>query len=167
MGITINIRGTEFDLQQDGDALNEIMDTLTPEEEEDAQRQIMNALGAETEEQMEEVITTMQANLEDEDFEELTEQPIMPPFGMNLQDYNTCEFTHGIKLGSEVAGEYTALVNAGLTGKQAFELIVDRRNRAHEMEIANKQLETQIRIKELEIDTQLKINGLKSLLTEE
>lgn len=168
MSIKITIRGTEFDLQQDADELNKVMDTLTPEEEEDAQRQIMKALGAETEEQMDGIIEEMQAQLEgEEEGETFDRQPIIPPFMMNLEDYNSYKFQNGITDASATAGEYTALINAGLTGKQALDLIVDRRNREHELALVSKQLETQIKIKELEIEAQLKVNGLKSLLNEE
>lgn len=45
MALTVTIRGKEYDLQDSN--LEEIMSTLTPEEEEDVERQIMAIMGAE------------------------------------------------------------------------------------------------------------------------
>ena len=53
MGIKVTIRGTEYDLETvNPTELEEVLDTLTEEEEEDVQKQIMDALGIDNEDDM-------------------------------------------------------------------------------------------------------------------
>ena len=53
MGIKVTIRGTEYDLETvNPTELEEVLDTLTEEEEDDLQKQIMDALGIDNEDDM-------------------------------------------------------------------------------------------------------------------
>lgn len=160
MALTVTIRGKEYDLQDSN--LEEIMSTLTPEEEEDVERQIMAIMGAETKEEAEAMIDNMEEQLQEQQ-----EQPMFKPITLDFDDYDLDLFVQGIDKVSGIAGEYTALINAGMSSKQAFDLISDACNREHELLALRIQMEHQLKMKEMELQAQVKINGLQALVTEE
>lgn len=104
-------------------------------------------------------------NEEDEDTTKTKcEQEILPPVKfVNMDDffsYDPSLVVKGIDSVSETVGQYLAFINAGMTSKQAFELITVEGHRKHELVIADKQLE----MKRLENDAQVRMASVKQLL---
>ena len=66
----------------------------------------------------------------------------------------------GIDEVSAQVGKYMAFVNAGLTNEQAYELITIEAKRAHELAMANKQLE----LEQIKADNQLRGASVKQIL---
>lgn len=109
--------------------------------------------------------------MEDEEFEEEIEeskpntQPIvLDPIKMvDMNDFYSFQpdlVVKGIDSVSEICGKYMALVNTGLTNKQAFEVATYELMKEHEMAMIDKQ----IKLKELELEAQVKMSGVKQLL---
>ena len=109
--------------------------------------------------------------MEDEEFEEDVEeskpntQPIvLDPIKMvDMNDFYSFQpdlVVKGIDSVSEICGKYMALVNTGLTNKQAFEVATYELMKEHEMTMIDKQ----IKLKELELEAQVKMSGVKQLL---
>ena len=178
MGIKISVRGKEYDLETtDPNELEEVIDSLTPEEEEDVQQQIMNALGVD-EDGMARLVAQLEDELEEDEKPkrqteaketdaQMAQQPVLPPIFLDLEDFDQDLLKEGIDRATIAVGEYTALVNAGMTSKQAYDFMMGHRQRAHEKEMVDKQLAHQLAIKKMEAETQLQINGLKHLLNEQ
>ena len=68
--------------------------------------------------------------------------------------------TQGIDEVSIQVGKYMAFVNAGLTNEQAYELITIEAKRAHELAMADKQLE----LEQIKADNQLRGASVKQIL---
>lgn len=109
--------------------------------------------------------------MEDEEFEEEIEeskpntQPIvLDPIKMvDMNDFYSFQpdlVVKGVDSVSEICGKYMALVNTGLTNKQAFEVATYELMKEHEMAMIDKQ----IKLKELELEAQVKMSGVKQLL---
>ena len=73
----------------------------------------------------------------------------------------------GINEASYLSGRYTAFVNAGMSSKQAYELIVMQLKHEHEELMFEKQAKVQLEIKEKDIKMALQLNGLKNILNED
>ena len=71
------------------------------------------------------------------------------------------ELQVGIKQASYIAGQFTALVNVGLSDKQAFDLIMTQLKHELDVDMFERQAEVQKEIESQKIKLQLQINGLK------
>lgn len=183
MGIKVTIRGTEYDLETvNPDELEEVLDTLTEEEEEDVQKQIMDALGIDNEDDMVKLVERIDAEVEarekakvkgenkpkEQEVPDLPhQQPVLPPIILELDDYDLELLQRGADRATILAGEYTALVNAGMSSSQAVGFLKMEREQKHEKEMVAKQFEHQLAMKRIEAEVQLQIQGLKQILNEQ
>lgn len=182
MGIKVTIRGEEYDLETvNPTELEEVLDTLTEEEEEDVQQQIMDALGIDNEEDMAKLVERIDAEVEarekakakegkpkEQELPELPQQqPVLPPIILDLEDYDLELLQRGTDRATILAGEYTALVNAGMSSAQAVAFLKMEREQKHEKEMVAKQFEHQLAMKRIEAEVQLQIQGLKQILNEQ
>lgn len=187
-GVVVVIRGQEVDLGElTYNEFSELMNSLTDDEIQEVLDQIVEAVG---EEGFMKFIMNLQALVEEELGEELAEderihvqerpqgskerepqkpqgkqQPvILEPvrfIDMNgLFGYDPELVTQGIDEVSIQVGKYMAFVNAGLTNEQAYELITIEAKRAHELAMANKQLE----LEQIKADNQLRGASVKQIL---
>lgn len=141
--------------------------------------QLLNAIVDKIgEEELTKVMTTMEelaeeeADKAEEDIhfpkeEESTQNTkpiVLDPIKMasmdNTYTLDPDEFAKGIVSVSEICGRYTALVNSGLTNSQAYEIATMDLVKQCEMEVLDKQIE----LKKLELDTQVRINGVQRIL---
>ena len=187
-GVVVVIRGEEVNLGElTYNEFSELMNSLEDDEIQEVLGQIVEAVG---EEGFMKFIMNLQALVEEELGEELTEderihvqerpqgskerepqkpqgkpQPvILEPvrfIDMNgLFGYDPELVTQGIDEVSIQVGKYMAFVNAGLTNEQAYELITIEAKRAHELAMANKQLE----LEQIKADNQLRGASVKQIL---
>ena len=171
-GIKVTVEGNEIDLtgmtylefmvmseELNDKELQPVLDAIVDKIGEDG---LANILA-----KFDELVETM----EDEDFEEEIEeskpntQPIvLDPIKMvDMNDFYSFQpdlVVKGIDSVSEICGKYMALVNTGLTNKQAFEVATYELMKEHEMAMIDKQ----IKLKELELEAQVKMSGVKQLL---
>lgn len=171
-GIKVAVKGNEIDLtgmtylefmvmseELNDKELQPVLDAIVDKIGEDG---LANILA-----KFDELVETM----EDEDFEEEIEeskpntQPIvLDPIKMvDMNDFYSFQpdlVVKGIDSVSEICGKYMALVNTGLTNKQAFEVATYELMKEHEMTMIDKQ----IKLKELELEAQVKMSGVKQLL---
>lgn len=170
-GIKVHINGEEYDLKEvDPNAMESMLDNLSDEE--------ISKLKAEIEEQLsEEEIAQLNAManeylIPEEEMITEGEGIALPPIILGVPDngevaINVESFLKGIDNASTIVGEFTALVNGGLTGSQAYNIVTMNLKHAQEIEMFDKQAELTKVIKEKELEVQLSVQGLKQLLTEE
>ncbi len=187
-GVVVVIRGEEVNLGElTYNEFSELMNNLEDDEIQEVLDQIVEAVG---EEGFMKFIMNLQALVEEELGEELAEdekievkerpqgskerepqkpqgkpQPvILEPvrfIDMNgLFGYDPELVTQGIDEVSIQVGKYMAFVNAGLTNEQAYELITIEAKRAHELAMADKQLE----LEQIKAETQLRGASIKQIL---
>ena len=183
-GVVVVIRGQEVDLGElTYNEFSELMNSLTDDEIQDVLDQIVEEVG---EEGFMKFIVNLQTLVEEELAEEEgasvreerqpqreerpkasqgKQQPaILEPVrfvDMNgLFGYDPELVTQGIDEVSIQVGKYMAFVNAGLTNEQAYELITIEAKRAHELAMADKQLE----LEQIKAETQLRGASVKQIL---
>ena len=183
-GVVVVIRGQEVDLGElTYNEFSELMNSLNDDEIQEVLDQIVEAVG---EEGFMKFIVNLQTLVEEELAEEegghVKEQqqpqkeersskpqgkaqaPVLDP--IKLVDMNgffalNPELVQdGIDEVSSQVGKYMAFVNAGLTNEQAYELITIEAKRAHELAMANKQLE----LEQIKADNQLRGASVKQIL---
>ena len=171
-GVKVTVKGNEIDLT--GMTYLEFM--VMSEELDDKELQpvldaIIDKIGEEGLANILAKFDDLVETMEDEDFEEEIEeskpntQPIvLDPIKMvDMNDFYSFQpdlVVKGIDSVSEICGKYMALVNTGLTNKQAFEVATYELMKEHEMAMIDKQ----IKLKELELEAQVKMSGVKQLL---
>lgn len=171
-GVKIHVRDEEIDLAEiEGEDLIEILDELSDEEIEEIASEIRHQL---SDEQLEELEQLINRDYEEDDLPMLKESSniALPPVILTTPAdgemcHNFSEFSRGIYETSMMAGAFTGLVNAGLTGDQAFAMLMTKLKHEQDMEMFNAQAEVQKEIKDKELAVQREIQGLKQLLTEE
>lgn len=183
-GVVVVIRGQEVDLGElTYNEFSELMNSLTDDEIQEVLDQIVEEVG---EEGFMKFIVNLQTLVEEELAEEeggsvkeerqpqREERPKTPQgkqqpailepvrfIDMNgLFGYDPELVTQGIDEVSIQVGKYMAFVNAGLTNEQAYELITIEAKRAHELAMANKQLE----LEQIKADNQLRGASVKQIL---
>lgn len=175
-GIKVHIKGVEYDLNEiHPDDLARMMDELTDEEAEAVAQEVQEQLGVEDLAKFveeldaeEELLRGESKPLQDNSKATINLDPIIlavPDDGMFTHD--PYELQAGIKQASYVAGQFTALVNAGLSDKQAFDLIMTQLKHELDVDMFERQAEVQKEIEGQKIKLQLQINGLKQILDED
>ena len=185
--VVVVIRGEEVNLGElTYNEFSEIMNALEDDEIQEVLDQIVEAVG---EEGFMKFIVNLQTLVEEELGEELDEdekievkerpqvskeerskpqgkpQPVIldPIKFVDMNGYfalNPELVAEGIDEVSVQVGKYMAFVNAGLTNEQAYELITIEAKRAHELAMANKQLE----LEQIKADNQLRGASVKQIL---
>lgn len=187
-GVVVVIRGQEVDLGElTYNEFSELMNSLNDDEIQEVLDQIVEAVG---EEGFMRFIVNLQTLVEEELGEELSEeerihpqerpqsskerepqkpqgkqQPVIldPIKFVDMNGYfalNPELVAEGIDEVSAQVGKYMAFVNAGLTNEQAYELITIEAKRAHELAMADKQLE----LEQIKAETQLRGASVKQIL---
>ena len=185
-GVVVVIRGQEVDLGElTYNEFSELMNSLTDDEIQEVLDQIVEEVG---EEGFMRFIVNLQTLVEEELAEEEgvsvsekeerqpqreerpkapqgKQQPVIldPIKFVDMNDYfalNPELVIEGINEVSAQVGKYMAFVNAGLTNEQAYELITIEAKRAHELAMANKQLE----LEQIKADNQLRGASVKQIL---
>ena len=174
-GIKIHIRGEEIDLNEiDPKELEAMLDELTDEEADAINDEIVAQIGQDT---MDAIVAEVEAEKglgkdegakpsakDDKDEDRL--DPIMLDVPVGLT-HDLEMLDKGINEASYLSGRYTAFVNAGMSSKQAYELIVMQLKQEHEEAMFEKQAKVQLEIKEKDIKMALQLNGLKNILNED
>ena len=185
--VVVVIRGEEVNLGElTYNEFSEIMNALEDDEIQEVLDQIVEAVG---EEGFMKFIVNLQTLVEEELGEELEEdekievkerpqaskeerskpqgkpQPVIldPIKFIDMNGFfalNAELVAEGIDEVSAQVGKYMAFVNAGLTNEQAYELITIEAKRAHELAMANKQLE----LEQIKADNQLRGASVKQIL---
>ena len=185
--VVVVIRGEEVNLGElSYNEFSELMNNLTDDEIQEVLDQIVEAVG---EEGFMKFIVNLQTLVEEELGEELEEderihvqerpqakerepqkpqgkqQPVIldPIKFVDMNGYfalNPELVAEGIDEVSAQVGKYMAFVNAGLTNEQAYELITIEAKRAHELAMADKQLE----LEQIKAETQLRGASVKQIL---
>ena len=175
-GIKIHIRGEEIDLNEiDPKELEAMLDELTDEEADAINDEIVAQIGQDT---MDAIVAEVEAEKglvkddgakqsakDDKDDDDRLE-PIMLDVPLGLT-HDLEMLDKGINEASYLSGRYTAYVNAGMSSKQAYELIVMQLKHEHEELMFEKQAKVQLEIKEKDIKMALQLNGLKNILNED
>ena len=184
-GVVVVIRGQEVDLGElTYNEFSELMNSLNDDEIQEVLDQIVEAVG---EEGFMKFIVNLQTLVEEELAEEeggnvkepqaqtqkeerprspqgKQQAPVLEPVrfvDMNgFFGFNPELVAEGIDEVSVQVGKYMAFVNAGLTNEQAYELITIEAKRAHELAMANKQLE----LEQIKADNQLRGASVKQIL---
>ena len=176
-GIKVHIKGVEYDLNEiDPDELAKMMDELTDEEAEAVAKEVQDQLGvddlaqlvAEVEEEERSLRGEAPQPKEDNSKASINLDPIIlavPDDGCVTHDL--VEFQEGIAQASYIAGQFTALINAGLSDKQAFDLIMTQLKHAQDVEMFEHQAVAQKELEAQKIKLQLQIQGLKHVLEED
>lgn len=175
-GIKVHIKGVEYDLNEiHPDDLARMMDELTDEEAEAVAQEVQEQLGVEDLAKFveeldaeEELLRGESKPLQDNSKATINLDPIIlavPDDGMFTHD--PYELQAGIKQASYVAGQFTALVNAGLSDKQAFDLIMTQLKHELDVDMFERQAEVQKELEGQKIKLQLQIQGLKHILEED
>lgn len=175
-GIKVHIKGVEYDLNEvNPDDLARMMDELTDEEAEAIAQEVQDQLGVEDLAKFveeldaeEELLKGESKPLQDNSKATINLDPIIlavPDDGMLTHD--PYELQVGIKQASYIAGQFTALVNVGLSDKQAFDLIMTQLKHELDVDMFERQAEVQKEIEGQKIKLQLQINGLKQILDED
>lgn len=175
-GIKVHIKGVEYDLNEvNPDDLARMMDELTDEEAEAVAQEVQDQLGVEDLAKFveeldaeEELLKSESKPLQDNSKATINLDPIIlavPDDGMLTHD--PYELQVGIKQASYIAGQFTALVNVGLSDKQAFDLIMTQLKHELDVDMFERQAEVQKEIEGQKIKLQLQINGLKQILDED
>ena len=186
--VVVVIRGEEVNLGElSYNEFSELMNSLTDDEIQEVLDQIVEEVG---EEGFMKFIVNLQTLVEEELGEELEEderihvqerpqgskerepqkpqgkqQPVIldPIKFVDMNGYfalNPELVAEGIDEVSAQVGKYMAFVNAGLTNEQAYELITIEAKRAHELAMADKQLE----LEQIKAETQLRGASVKQIL---
>ena len=175
-GIKIHIRGEEIDLNEiDPKELEAMLDELTDEEADAINDEIVAQIGQDT---MDAIVAEVEAEKglgkddgakpsakDDKDDDDRLE-PIMLDVPLGLT-HDLEMLDKGINEASYLSGRYTAYVNAGMSSKQAYELIVMQLKHEHDEVMFEKQAKLQKEIKEKDIKMALQLNGLKNILNED
>ena len=183
-GVVVVIRGQEVDLGElTYNEFSELMNSLTDDEIQEVLDQIVEAVG---EEGFMKFIVNLQTLVEEELAEEeggnvkepqaptqkeerprsqgKPQTPVLDPIRMvdmnGFFSYDPELVVAGIDSVSGQVGQYMAFVNAGLTNEQAYELITIEAKRAHELAMADKQLQ----LEQIKADNQLRGASVKQLL---
>ena len=183
-GVVVVIRGQEVDLGElTYNEFSELMNALTDDEIQEVLDQIVEAVG---EEGFMKFIVNLQTLVEEELAEEeggnvkepqtptqkeerprsqgKPQVPVLDPIRMvdmnGFFSYDPELVVAGIDSVSGQVGQYMAFVNAGLTNEQAYELITIEAKRAHELAMADKQLQ----LEQIKADNQLRGASVKQLL---
>ena len=176
-GIKVHIKGVEYDLSEvNPDDLTRMMDELTDEEVEAVAQEVQDQLDVEDLAQFMDDLDAEEAMLRGEEKPTLDSSkqnsinldPIIlavPDDGMLTHD--PYELQVGIKQASYIAGQFTALVNVGLSDKQAFDLIMTQLKHELDVDMFERQAEVQKEIEGQKIKLQLQIQGLKHILEED
>ena len=92
-------------------------------------------------------------------------QEVLPPVRfVDMNDFYSYDpelVVQGIDSVSNKVGQYLAFVNAGMLPSEAFKLITAQEAREHEL----KMLEKQIELRKLESELQMRLSGVKQLLS--
>lgn len=174
-GIKIHIRGEEIDLNEiDPKELEAMLDELTDEEADAINDEIVAQIGQDT---MDAIIAEVEGekglvkeegakpSKDDKDDDDRLD-PIMLDVPVGLT-HDLEQLDKGINEASYLSGRYTAYVNAGMSSKQAYELLVMQLKHEHEEVMFEKQAKVQLEIKERDIKMALQLNGLKNILSED
>lgn len=182
-GVVVVIRGQEVDLGElSYNEFSELMNSLSDDEIQEVLDQIVEAVG---EEGFMRFIVNLQTLVEEElaaeeEGDSVKEQKpqqqakpqqqgkaqpvILDPIKfVDMNGYfalNPELVAEGIDEVSAQVGKYMAFVNAGLTNEQAYELITIEAKRAHELAMADKQLE----LEQIKADNQLRGASVKQIL---
>jgi hypothetical protein len=70
----------------------------------------------------------------------------LPPFLMELEDYDLDEFKRGLKETSYLAGKITAILNAGFSEASALDLILSMETVKHNIKVAEINRETSVEV---------------------
>ena len=164
-GIKIHIRGEEIDLNEiDPRELEAMLDELTDEEADAINDEIVAQIGQDTMDAIVAEVAKPSAKDDKDDDDRL--EPIMLDVPLGLT-HDLEMLDKGINEASYLSGRYTAYVNAGMSSKQAYELIVMQLKHEHEELMFEKQAKVQLEIKEKDIKMALQLNGLKNILNED
>lgn len=184
-GVVVVIRGKEVDLGElTYNEFSELMNNLTDDEIQEVLDQIVEAVGEEgfmkfivnlqtlVEEEMAleeegDSVKEPQASTQKEErprSQGKPQVPVLDPIRMidmnGFFSYDPELVVAGIDSVSGQVGQYMAFVNAGLTNEQAYELITIEAKRAHELAMADKQLQ----LEQIKADNQLRGASVKQLL---
>ena len=184
-GVVVVIRGQEVDLGElTYNEFSELMNSLSDDEIQEVLDQIVEAVG---EEGFMKFIVNLQTLVEEELAEEEgdgvkepqpqkeerssskpqgKQQPVIldPIKFVDMNGFfalNPELVAEGIDEVSVQVGKYMAFVNAGLTNEQAYELITIEAKRAHELAMADKQLE----LEQIKADNHLRGSSVKQILS--
>ena len=176
-GIKIHIRGEELDLNEvDPEYLADLMDEISDEEAEAIEDEIRQQLSPEQNKALDEQLAVLGEELKEEEevkpSNDKDDSIKLPPIYLAVPadgeiNHDIPKLMKGIEKGSETVGFFTALVNGGMTGKQAYDLIMTQMKYSHEIVMLEKQAEVQKEMKARELEVQLQIQGLKQLLSED
>ena len=187
--VVVTIRGEEVNLGDlTYNEFSELMNNLSDEEIQEVLDQIVEEVGEEgfmkfivnlqtlveeelTEEELaelEELEKAKPAKKEEEKKQQQKQEKqrpvILEPIRMvDMNDYFMYDadlVSQGIDEVSVQVGKYMAFVNAGLTNEQAYELITIEAKRAHELAMADKQLQ----LEQIKADNQLRGASVKQIL---
>jgi hypothetical protein len=184
-GVVVVIRGQEVDLSDlTYNEFSELMNSLTDDEIQEVLDQIVEEVG---EEAFMKFIVNLQTLAAEEELAEeesgsvrekrqpqreerprspqgKPQVPVLDPVRfVDMNDFFSYDpeiVVRGIDSVSEQVGKYMAFVNAGLTNEQAYELITIEAKRAHELAMADKQLE----LEQIKADNHLRGASVKQIL---
>ena len=92
-------------------------------------------------------------------------QEVLPPVRfVDMNDFYSYDpelVVQGIDSVSNKVGQYLAFVNAGMLPSEAFKLITAQEAREHELKMLDKQIE----LRKLESELQMRLSGVKQLLS--
>ena len=174
-GIKIHIRGEEIDLNEiDPKELEAMLDELTDEEADAINDEIVAQIGQDT---MDAIVAEVEAEKglgkdegakpsakDDKDDDRL--EPIMLDVPVGLT-HDLEMLDKGINEASYLSGRYTAYVNAGMSSKQAYDLIVMQLKHEHEELMFEKQAKVQLEIKAKDAELTLQMNAFKQIMSED
>lgn len=136
-----------------------LFDAITEKIGEDGLNGIMTVMNCLMENAVEEIEETIE-----EEVEVNTKPVVLHPIKMvnmdNIYELEFDKFTKGIVNVSEICGRYTALINSGMSNEQAYEIATIELVKQCEMEVLDKQIE----LKKLELDAQVRVNGVQRIL---
>jgi hypothetical protein len=184
-GVVVVIRGQEVDLSDlTYNEFSELMNSLTDDEIQEVLDQIVEEVGEEAFMKFIVNLQTLAAEeeLAEEEGDSVREKrqpqreerprspqgkqqaPVLEPVRfVDMNDFFSYDpeiVVRGIDSVSEQVGKYMAFVNAGLTNEQAYELITIEAKRAHELAMADKQLE----LEQIKADNHLRGASVKQIL---
>jgi hypothetical protein len=184
-GVVVVIRGQEVDLSDlTYNEFSELMNSLTDDEIQEVLDQIVEEVGEEAFMKFIVNLQTLAAEeeLAEEEGDSVREKrqpqreerprspqgkqqaPVLDPVRfVDMNDFFSYDpeiVVRGIDSVSEQVGKYMAFVNAGLTNEQAYELITIEAKRAHELAMADKQLE----LEQIKADNHLRGASVKQIL---
>lgn len=175
-GIKIHIRGEEIDLNEiDPKELEAMLDELTDEEADAINDEIVAQIGQDT---MDAIVAEVEAekglgkdegakpSAKDDKDDDDRLDPIMLDVPVGLT-HDLEMLDKGINEASYLSGRYTAYVNAGMSSKQAYDLIVMQLKQEHEEAMFEKQAKLQKEIKAKDAELTLQMNAFKHIMSED